>query len=514
MSPFDSLKNRLVVVVFLATGIAIYGVFKMEKRQNPIRVGSGGVWVSLHPGLQHTVYADMVLSNQFDALVGVGEDGQLIPLGAKSWKISPDFRDFEFEIDTTKKFSDGTQLTSYDYKRSWEEALSLTPRSENNSLLDILYKVKGFENFDDTKNLSGLATPTKDVFQIHFKTPFRMAIDHLQGNRFSAYKQVGENVFIGTGCYVISEKTKNRLSLVPNPHSQGCKSNQQIELSFVSPKDAAAELMNGNLDVFAFGFSTQFNSMPGGENIRVVSGYEAGHEVAYLNGIQGKLFENPHFRLAMQYLLLKSFKESDFAIKNPTLLKEGSQIYLPFQPGQLDEAIVERIVTEGQKYVSELVEATRRRPLLIYTIEIRSWVMELVRRTGISVSERSRVLSREEFLIEMYKTNESDLLAGGFSLSGNDPDNIYHLLGKSGAIASKMTYRKEVADLLERGREIIDQAQLNEHYKKVAIEVLEQVPFVHFGFAKALAIYREDKIKLKVNFIRRNFGHLDIYERK
>ncbi|MGZ3774077.1 MAG: ABC transporter substrate-binding protein [Pseudobdellovibrionaceae bacterium] len=486
----------------------------MSKGLEKIKIASGGSWISLHPGLQHTVYADLVLSNQFDSLVGISEQGQLMPLGAKSWKISSDYKTFEFEIDHSRLFSDGSALTSYDYKRSWEDALSLSPKSNNNSLLDVLYKVIGFEDFEKTKMLSGIETPSKSTLIIRFKTPFRMAIDHLQGNRFSAYKEIAKDKFIGTGCYIIAEKSADLLELTPNPYNSKCKNLQTIELSVVKPDVAISELRSGKLDVFAYGFTSYLNSNSDEKNIRTVSGFEASHEVLFLNGIKGHFFENPKYRLAMQYLLQKSFDSTFLSFKDPVLFERDTQVYLPFQQGRLNEGEPEAIISEGEKYVEEMIAASKKHPLVVYTIYNREWVLDLVKKTGVSISDKSKAVTQREFLNVVYKTNEADLMPIPFSLAGNDPDNIYHALGRSGAIASKMVHREEVADLLESGREITDLTKLDEHYKEVSRSVLRQVPFVHLGFSKSFAMFREDKIRLKTDFVRRNFGHLDIYETK
>ncbi|MGZ3768632.1 MAG: ABC transporter substrate-binding protein [Bdellovibrio sp.] len=479
-----------------------------------IKIGSGGAWVSLHPGLQHTAFGDLVLSNQFDSLVGESEDGQVTPLGAKSWTFSSDYKTFKFEIDHSKFFSDGTELTSFDYKRSWEKALALSPRSNNNSLLDVLYKVVGFEDFEKTKKLIGIETPNKSILIIRFKGPFRMAIDHLVGNRFSAFKEIENNKFIGTGCYIITEKTESLVELDPNPYNNKCSELKPIELSVVNPNDAVSELKNGNLDVFAYGFGSYLNSIPSESNVQFLSGYEASHEALFLNGLKSRFFENPKYRLAMQYLLQKNYDEMKLPLKNSSFVKRDTQIYLHFQQGRLNENKPKDIISEGEKYVDEMLAASKKNPIVVYTIETREWVFDLIKKTGVSISEKSKTISRLELYKIIYKTNEPDILPVSFSLAGNDPDNIYHALGKSGAITSKMVYREEVADLLEEGRAITDLNQLNDHYQKVSESVLRQVPFVHLGFSKAFAMYRDDKIRLKNNFIRRNFGHLDIYEAK
>ena len=186
----------IIVTLFILILEASPWLNRANSRHRPIRIGIGGDWRSLHPGLQHTMWAGMVLTNQFDTLVGVDEQGVLLPCGAKSWSTSADSRIFTFKIDTARRFSDGGTLTAADFKRSWEESYRLAPKSANSSLLDLLYKVEGFERFEQDGTLSGLEQVDGETFRIHFKTPFRMALDYLYGT-VSAYRQA-DGKLIGT----------------------------------------------------------------------------------------------------------------------------------------------------------------------------------------------------------------------------------------------------------------------------------------------------------------------------
>jgi ABC-type transport system substrate-binding protein len=114
----------------------------------------------------------------------------------------------------------------------------------------------------------------------------------------------------------------------------------------------------------------------------------------------------------------------------------------------------------------------------------------------------------------IYKGEEADIIPGNFGVASGDPDGIYHKLGKSGAIASPMTNNTPVAQLLEEGRQIIDKNKLDVFYKNVTRKILDEAPLVHMGFNKAIAIYRNDKIQVQESVLRRNEGHLQIFEAK
>ena len=131
---------------------------------------------------------------------------------------------------------------------------------------------------------------------------------------------------------------------------------------------------------------------------------------------------------------------------------------------------------------------------------------------GLTLSEKSRVVDKSTIIDIIYKGEEADLIPGNFGIASGDPDGIYHKLGRSGAIASPMTNNDAVADLLEEGRRLIAKEELDPFYQKVNRKILEEAPFVHLGFNKAISVYRKDRIRVERNLLRRNEGDLLVFE--
>lgn len=74
---------------------------------------------------------------------------------------------------------------------------------------------------------------------------------------------------------------------------------------------------------------------------------------------------------------------------------------------------------------------------------------------------------------------------------------MYHAIGKNGAIASKMILRENLSDLLEVGRLITNQSEIDAHYKKVTEAIWDEVPFVHIGFSRRLYLYNNKTVTPK-----------------
>ncbi|MGK5087897.1 ABC transporter substrate-binding protein [Bdellovibrionota bacterium FG-2] len=510
------LKRKWLPILILALGgIAMVTLIqKNSEHSRPIRLGIGGEWKSLHPGLQHTMWAGLVLSNQFDTLVGTDEHGGLQPCGAKSWSISKDFREFTFKIDPSKRFSDGAPLRADDFKRSWEESYRLEPKSANSSLLDTLYQIEGFENFEKNKTISGILVVDDETLRVRFRRPFRMALDYFDGARLSAYRNVGTKL-IGTGKFVIEETSPTALKLTPNPYNPESKGLGPVELSLVWSRDAKAALLENRIDAMAYTMGSRiFSDVAAQPDLQVLPGPEAIHIVLNINGLAGHLFENSNLRRALQFIIYSRISREPTLIGAKEYFSLDPQIFLPAQAGRLDRSEAERIIKEGEQFIPELVEASKKHPIHFISDPIGFWVTEELKKFGVSVSEKSGPIPQGEHFNYMYNRQDYDLFATTFSVLNGDPDGIYHALGERGSILAPIIYRKTVGALLEEGRKLLDQEVLDSHYKNVSRAALEEVPFVHLGFSRAVAIINRDRVEANSDLMQRNYGHLDVFKLK
>ncbi len=473
-----------------------------------LKVGYGGPWNTVHPGLQHTLVGDLVLSNQFEALVGNNEQGVSVPLGAASWTVSDDFKIFEFKIDSTKKFSDGSPLKASSFKKSWEDSLRLVPVSANNSLLDVLYKIEGFEEFKNSGEIRGIvADDSSNKLRINFTSPFRMALEHLQGNRFAAFKETPSG-FIGTGDFVIKVLKEDKLNFVPNDNIL-----PEFEVSVVKETDAISALNSGSLDLFAWGRADAFEiDISKHKNLSVLIGQDAVHKALELNTQNGRLFSRRELRLAFQFLVLDVLKVNKKILGEEPYSIVDPQVFLRYQAGRIEEIRVQEIIETGRKFVPDLIKASQAQPLVIYEAGNSSF-RDLLEQAGLKISNGSKVTSKKELIDAIYKGTDLDIAVAGFSVASGDPDGIYHVLGKNGAIVSPMHRNERIESLLEVGRQLIQAEEIDLHYKAVSEAVLEEVPFVHLGFSKAIAIYRNDRVAVESGLLRRNQGRLNIFRK-
>lgn len=505
-----------IPLALLAVGGMVTATVLMKKPEHPrsIRLGIGGEWKSLHPGLQHTLWAGLVLTNQFDTLVGVNEQGVLQPCGAKSWTVSDDFRSFTFKIDTSRRFSDGSQLKAGDFKRSWEESYRLEPKSANSSLLDVLYQVEGFENFKKDGTIPGIFVMDDETLHVHFKNPFRMALDYFYGTRFAAFRHSGETL-IGTGKYIIEELSPQRLLLKPNPYRTEAVNLIPIELSVVPSNGIKQAFSENRIDAIAYTMGSRvFADISSQPELQVLPGPEAIHIVLNINGLSGRLFENAKLRRALQAIIYERVAREPGLIGSSEYFTVDPQVFLPIQAGRLDRAEAEQIVKGGERFIPDLAAASQEKPILFITDPVGFWVIDELKKHGVAVSEKSGSVPAQEYANAVYRRSDYDLIATTFSVMNGDPDGIYHALGKRGSILAPITYREEVGMLLEKGRKMLQPEVLDAHYKNVSRAVLEEVPFVHLGFSRAVAVVRKDRVELSSGLVQRNYGQLDIFRWK
>ncbi|MEW5952126.1 MAG: ABC transporter substrate-binding protein [Elusimicrobiota bacterium] len=463
-------------------------------------------WEVLIPSLQHSIYEDAIMEYQFEPLVRIGEKGIIEPLSAKSWKFSGDYKILRFKIDTSRRFSDGSNLCAMDFKRSWEEGLRMESKSANSSLADGLGNLKGYGHFKEKGEIEGIKVIGKEELELIFEKPVRIALVHLSGGRFSAYKKVN-NRYIGTGPYVIDEKGDDVI-LTPNIYYTNEKPKlSNVTIRVVSPDIALEKLKTGEIDAYLFSERLNLLGCEEGKlnTINCVNGQEASHAVINLNGLEGRFFYDSKHRLGFQTLIWKNIDLAKESFKGYGFIADP-QSFLKFQAGRIADSKAEAIIRSGEKYINRFIKATHKQPLyLVSSNSTWGWLKDFLVKEGVKLTENSNVnLNFKDNLEMYYKTFKPDIRGATSSVADGDPDGLYHLLGRNGAIFSPMMERKKVCDGMERGRKILDPLMLPAHYKKVSEDILKEVPYVHLGYFVRRMAYNGNRLKYRGSLIGRN----------
>lgn len=466
-----------------------------------LKVAYPSYWGSLVPSLQHTANADTLLSHQFESLVREGPGGTIFPGLAKTWTVSRDFTSFSFKLDSAKRFSNGKSLSAKSVKEAWEYGLSLEPISANHSLQDVLYLVEGYDEFKSTGRLKGLEVLAPDLIAVHFKKQFRTALTEFSTGRMSIFIR-DDQMTLGTGPYIIEEikeLSDHHLRLSPNKYSLVARSFEQVEVAVVEPKEFNSAFQNGTIDFYAFSDRAVLDGSNTIRSVTSILGTESGHSVAMVNGLKGRLFSDQNLRKALQFLITQNLKKEMMPPSYQINFEIDPQTYLRNQPGRIEDSEALDLIEKGRPYIRDLIEASKSQPIHLVTSEPFNWLQPLLVNLGLNFSRKSGFVPVRDRVHMYYQTFEPDLMISGASLASGDPDGLFHLLSKDGAISSPMIIRENISHLLDQGRSILDCKKLDDFYKKVTVAIIDEVPFIHLGFLRTMHSYDPTKIELRVD---------------
>jgi len=480
--------------LFVATVLLIFNKFETgEMMNNRLTVAFPTTWGALDPSLQHTAIGDFILANQFESLVVQANGSSIRPLAARSFSISDDFQTYTFIIDTDRKFSDGTNLTAFDFKNSWEEGLKVTPISANHGVKDVLYMIEGYEDFEMSGKISGIVAESDQKLIVKFKKPYRLGLGFLIGTRFAAFRNT-MNGKIGTGNYTITENGDGTLTLRKQPYSRETKGAKVIDVRVVPHTDTLNRIIGGNIDVSFYGRSlSNIEANEKADSIRSIEGAEQAHMLLALNAGSSSVFNKRENRAAFQYLMFKYFKDTMKDEVNKFGFRIDSQIFLPLQAGRLVDSKAIEIIEEGKKCVDSFVQDVKRTPLRFYTSSMSDDIPNVLLNLNLAFNSDFKItfdeLNRKIDIPDAY-----DIMYVGVSVDNTDPDGVYHFLGETGAMNSPPFYNKSVGKLLEKGRSLLGQDEIENMYEKVSETFLFEAPVVHLGYSFGHTIYNESRV--------------------
>ena len=213
--------TSLAVTALLGTGPSV------AQNDPTLRVAIQADPTTLDPALTDDPTGTAILQNIYTPLVEVDDRGQVRPLAAKSWTVSPDRHTYRFVLREGVQFHAGQKVTAADVKYSLDRLASPKTNSPNAKLL-----LAGVEGFDDVQ--AGKATELKGV-RVVSPGEVEIKVDRSEGDFLvhlahpataivskDAVEQGGENWGTthpnGTGAYKLVEwALRRRIVLAANP---------------------------------------------------------------------------------------------------------------------------------------------------------------------------------------------------------------------------------------------------------------------------------------------------------
>ena len=128
---------------------------------------------TLDPALVDDAYESTVANQVFGGLVQWDSDLNVLPDVAQSWTVSPDGREYRFEIRNNARFHNGRQVVAEDFVYSFTRLLD--PRQVPRGIIqDYLTRIEGVDDFNAGRaaTIRGLEAPDPFTLVIRLARPY------------------------------------------------------------------------------------------------------------------------------------------------------------------------------------------------------------------------------------------------------------------------------------------------------------------------------------------------------
>jgi peptide/nickel transport system substrate-binding protein len=456
-----------------------------DRDEDTINISLNADPPKLDPAYSSALVDRMVFQSIFDKLVDLDQHGNIVPMLAEKWEISPDDKTFIFHLRKGVKFQDGTDFNAEAVKFNF--ARYMQPDSVRRNELKLVDHVTALDPYTVKVQL-------KQPF-----APFLAVLTDRAGMMVSpaAVQKEGKNFMnhpVGTGPFLYKSRIKgSTIVLEKNPHywRKGLpKVNRVVYKVIVDPNVALMNLRSGDVDITNKFPPREIGRIINDAQVRVINHESEGYQGFHLNMAKPP-FNKKELRQAVDLLINRE------AIAKVVFGPAGSPAYSPFVPSHFAYNPDDRPETPNVKKAKELLEKAGMKNGFTFTLKIPTtpagqqvgqMIQNMLRPAGIHVQ-----LEKVEFgtMIEQAETGNMQAVALGWS-GRPDPDlNIYDFLASTGSQNYSHYSNPQVDRLLSDARREMDQSKRKAIYDRIMKIVHEDVPYVYlynehdvFGLSK------------------------------
>ncbi len=235
--------------------------------------GNDGDLSSLDPHKITGDWENRIIGDLFEGLITEDAHARPIPGQAKSWEISEDRRVYTFTLREDARWSNGDQVTAYDFEFAFQRALDPRTGAQYASLF---YPIAGAEEFNSGRSrhryavgVKALGPVTLLVILSHPTAHFLAQLKHFSafpvprrliaraGDRWTDPRQ-----FISNGPYRLAERVpQSRVTLVKNPHyydADAVRIDRVVYHTIEDPAQGVLRFRAGEVDLFPDFPSSQY----------------------------------------------------------------------------------------------------------------------------------------------------------------------------------------------------------------------------------------------------------------
>lgn len=229
-----------------------------------LKRGNGGDPGSLDPALAEDLHAFNVLLDLYEGLLTVAADGSIVPGVAESWTVSPDGREYRFQLRADARWTNGTRVVAQHFVHGFRHAVQHASRSPNAFLLAPVANFQRVLDGAQSEETLGIRAEGDDRVVIELARPaawfptvltMPIALPRLPGIHDDAASFSVPARFVGNGPYRLDEwPPGGAIRLRRNETFHAAKSVSFDAVQYVPATDPAAEFKlyrTGLLDVTA-----------------------------------------------------------------------------------------------------------------------------------------------------------------------------------------------------------------------------------------------------------------------
>ncbi len=473
-------KNFKVISVFLVLVIFLTGCGGKGgvDKTNKLVVATSSDATTLDPSAQNDSFAANVMSQIYDGLVEIDQDGNITEALAESYEIKDDT--YIFKLKEGVKFHDGTEMTSEDVKFSFERALA------SPAVAHI------FADIDPNT----LETPDDYTFQFKLKQPYAgiiAALCHPSAFIVSkdAVEKHGDNFAtnpVGTGPFKYVSWTKSHNVILDRFEDYHGEKPEFEKLEFrIIPEGNSRliELETGGVDIAMDITPSDVKKVEENDELELYKIKDYGTTFMGIN-TEKEPFNDPKVREAISYAIdLESvanavWKGTGVTATAPYTSTLKYSIADQNEPRKRDVEKAKKLLEEaGFKDGFSCSITTNERQERIDAATI---IKEQLREVGIDVS--IDVLEWSAFIETLEKGNQEMYIMAWISDSP-DPDMVVYPCFHSsmaGPGGNYTFFKDEKCDqLIEEGRRTLDEKEREAMYVELQERIMELVPtiFIH-----------------------------------
>ncbi len=455
----------------------------------------GSINISLHQDppkldpMPSTAFVDrIVFQSIFDKLVDLDAKGNIIPMLAEKWEISPDGLTYTFHLKKGVKFHDGTDFNA--------EAVKFT--LERN-------KQKGSSRRSELSFVKEVTVKDPLTVVLTLSKPYAPLLSQLTDRAGmivspTAVKKDGDKFInhpIGTGPYKFKERKKGAQIVLEKNKDYWKKDAAKADtLVFKIMNDANVALLNlksGQLDMTNRFPLNEVNNFKSDKKISVINEAGPGFK-GYVLNTKDPLFQDKRVRQAIDKLIDRE------AIVKVAMFGVGTPARSPLSPTSWAyDAALDKPTAPDVEGAKKLLAAAGKGNGFKFTMltdndPLSAQVCQLVQKQ-LKAANITMEIQKQDFGTLLDRTKKGDFQGSMTGWSGRtDPDgNLYNWF-YTGAPNNYMKYdNAKVDELLDQGRMVTDQNKRKEIYKQLMTILLDDMPYVvlyHennvFGLSKAI----------------------------